>query len=245
MIFGYLTALNREIELAVKSYGKHGTNDTITSIFIGGGTPSLLPADSIKTIIRTIQNEFSVAEDAEITIEANPESLIEEKVIAYKSCGINRLSIGVQSLSDENLQAIGRIHDVKTALNAIDIARKHFDNLSCDLIVGLPYDTESSVKAEVDKLASTVDHLSVYQLIVEEGTPLERMVNMGEMSLPDDDKTIDLFETAAQLLINYGFSMLSVYKKYLNNYMIKEIFIRENIKDYIVHLANLSGLKHN
>ena len=210
LIFGYLTALNREIELAGKVWGKSGKNEKITSIFIGGGTPSLLAVNEVKNLFENLKKHFEIRDDAEITIEANPESVTEEKLAAYKSCGVNRLSLGVQSLDDRNLKAVVRIHDVETAKKAVNLARKYFDNLSCDLIVGLPYDTIESVKSEVETLAKAVDHLSVYQLILEEGTPLYEMAKEGKISLPDDDETIDLFNAANKTLKNLGFERYEV-----------------------------------
>ena len=210
LIFSYLTALNREIVLAGETFGKRGNNREITSIFIGGGTPSLLDVKAVENIFENLKNHFEICENAEITIEANPESVTEEKLVAYKKCGVNRLSIGVQSLDDGNLQAVGRIHDVQTAKKAVNLAKKHFENVSCDLIVGLPFDTIESVKSEVETLAKDVNHLSVYQLILEEGTPLAKMVEEGKITLPDDDETIDLFNAANETLKNLGFSRYEV-----------------------------------
>ncbi|MBO4381222.1 MAG: radical SAM family heme chaperone HemW [Clostridia bacterium] len=210
LIFGYLTALNREIELAGNEFGRGGKNQKITSIFIGGGTPSLLDAQQIESLLENAKNHFEIDENAEITIEANPESLTEEKLVAYRHAGINRLSMGVQSLYDDNLQAIGRIHDVETAKNAINIAREHFDNLSCDLMIGLPFDTPNRVKEEVDELAETLDHISVYQLILEEGTPLESLVNEGKIALPNDDEVADLMSVAVKTLRENGFDRYEV-----------------------------------
>ena len=201
----YLTALNHEIELAGKAFETVEKKRRITSVFIGGGTPSLLDKDDINCILQNVKNHFEIEDGAEITIEANPESLTEEKLSAYKGAGINRLSIGVQSLYDDNLQAIGRIHDVKTAISAISLARKYFENLSCDLMIGLPYDTTERVQKEIETLAPIVDHMSVYQLIVEEGTPLEKLVESGKVKIPTDDETVDLMHTAVQTLSNFGY----------------------------------------
>ncbi|MBR4800666.1 MAG: radical SAM family heme chaperone HemW [Clostridia bacterium] len=210
LIFGYLTALNREIALASDSFLKLEKNKKITSVFIGGGTPSLLPANCIEALIENVKNSFTVDDDAEITIEANPESLTEEKLAIYKRAGINRLSIGVQSLFDDNLKAIGRIHDAKTAQNAVALAKKYFDNISCDLMIGLPYDTKARVCEEVEKIAEAVDHLSVYQLILEEGTPLDLLVEEGKITLPADDEVADLMDAAVKTLRENGFSRYEV-----------------------------------
>ncbi len=217
LISGYLTALNREIELAGSEFGRGGKNEKITSIFIGGGTPSLIDANNIESLLKNVKNHFEIACDAEITIEANPESLTEEKLVSYRRAGVNRLSMGVQSLYDDNLQAISRIHDVATAKNAINLARKHFDNLSCDLMIGLPYDTQSRVKEEVAELAKILDHISVYQLILEEGTPLEYLVNEGKIILPNDDEVADLMTVAVKTLRENGFDRYEVSNFAKNN----------------------------
>lgn len=210
LIFGYLTALNRELELAGKEFWTSGKPLELTSVFIGGGTPSLLEKEELESVVKAVKNNFDFADDFEFTIEANPESLTEEKLALYRSLGINRLSVGVQSLYDDNLQAIGRIHDVKTALEKIKLARRYFDNLSCDLMIGLPFDTKERVREEVATLANIVDHISVYQLILEEGTPLESLVKIGKIVLPNDDETIDLFDAALNVLKNLGFCRYEV-----------------------------------
>ena len=205
LILRYLTTLNREIELAGQEFGKQGKDKRITSIFIGGGTPSLIDPIYAKNLLETIENLFSVQENAEITIEANPESLTEEKLADYKAFGINRISIGCQSLFDDNLRAIGRIHDAVTAKSKINLAREFFDNLSCDIMLGLPYDTKERVAQEIEYFTQIVDHISVYQLILEENTPLEKLVKDGKIALPSDDDTIDLFAVANDVLKKHGF----------------------------------------
>ncbi len=206
LISGYLTALNREIKLA----GDKFQNTELTSIFIGGGTPSLLEKSDLESVVKTVKNCFGLTQNYEFTIEANPESLSGDKLAFYRSLGINRLSIGIQSLFDDNLKAIGRIHDADTALNKLKLARKYFDNLSCDLMIGLPYDTKLRVKDEVYMLSSLVDHMSVYQLILEENTPLEAKVREGLVALPNDDNTIELFNAALQVLREVGFDRYEV-----------------------------------
>lgn len=210
LIFGYLTALNNEIKLASKHFGKGGSNDKITSVFIGGGTPSLIDSKHIEKLLENVKNHYNLAEDAEITIEANPESLTEEKLVTYKRLGVNRLSVGVQSLSDENLKTIGRIHDKKTALECLNTAKKYFENVSCDLMIGLPFDSVELVKSEVETLAKIVCHLSCYTLILEYGTPLEKLVSAGKVKLPSDDETIDLLSAAVETLKKCGFERYEV-----------------------------------
>lgn len=200
-VFDYLTALNREIELAGKRYSEA----VIETIYLGGGTPSYLSSENLTTILDKIRSSFKVSSDAEITVECNPDSVTEDKLIALKSHGVNRLSLGVQSLFDDNLQAVGRVHDVKTAIAAMRLAGHYFDNLSADLILGLPYDTDDRVKQEVCELTKYVDHISVYLLSVESNTALCDKFNDGEIVLPDEDKQIDFIHAAAEELSELGF----------------------------------------
>ena len=144
-IFAYLTALNREIELAGKAF----SGAKIDTIYIGGGTPSLLEASQIENLCENLTKNFDLSRVKEFSIECNPESLDEEKLETYKKEGINRISIGVQSLFDDNLRAIGRLHDSKTAIEKIKLANRYFDNVSADLIVGLPFDTTDRIKEQV------------------------------------------------------------------------------------------------
>lgn len=191
-ILRYLNALNKDIALAGDKY-RHATIDTI---YIGGGTPSLLCENDVKSVADAIKNHFDLSMLKEWTIECNPESITESKLQGYRDMGVNRISVGVQSLDDDNLKAIGRIHSSGVALDKIKLANEYFDNVSCDLIIGLPYDDENSVRKEVATLAPLVKHISMYELIVEDGTPLKSMVERGEIELPCDDDTQSLFEAA-------------------------------------------------
>ncbi len=205
-ILRYLNALNREIALAGDKY----CNSKIDTIYIGGGTPSVLCEMDVKRVADTIKNHFDLSALKEWTIECNPESITESKLKAYKDMGINRISIGVQSLCDANLKAIGRIHSSKVALDKIALANKYFDNVSCDLIIGLPFDDENSVRDEVSTLAPLVKHISMYELIVEDGTPLKGMVERGEIKIPCDDDTQSLFETAMDEAKKWGLERYEV-----------------------------------
>lgn len=205
-ILRYLNALNREIALAGDKY-RYAKIDTI---YIGGGTPSVLCENDVNRIADTIKNHFDLSSLKEWTIECNPESITESKLKAYNDMGINRISIGVQSLCDANLKAIGRIHSSKVALDKIALANKYFDNVSCDLIIGLPFDDENNVRDEVSTLAPLVKHISMYELIVEDGTPLKSMVERGEIKLPCDDDTQSLFETAMDEAKKWGLERYEV-----------------------------------
>lgn len=205
-ILRYLNTLNKEIRLAGDKY-KYAKIDTI---YIGGGTPSTLSENAIKSIANTIKNSFDLSTLKEWTIECNPESITESKLKTYKEVGINRISIGVQSLNDDNLKVIGRIHTSALALEKIRLANEFFDNVSCDLIIGLPFDDENIVREDVRTLAPLVTHISMYELIVEDGTPLKDMVQRVEITLPCDDDTQSLFEAAMDEAAKFGLERYEV-----------------------------------
>ena len=151
----YIPTLLKEIQLAGEKYGDRD----ISTIFIGGGTPSLLTNSQLDLIFETLNKSFNLSKEEEITIESNPESITEDFLKHCVDLGINRISIGVQSLFDENLKAVGRIHDKKTALESLKLANKYFEKISADLIIGLPYDTEEIVRNEIKELSYYVNHM--------------------------------------------------------------------------------------
>lgn len=206
VILRYLTALNQEITLASKrfAYAK------IDTVYIGGGTPSALDERQITSVFESLENAFDLSCVKEFSIECNPESITDEKLAVYKQHGVNRVSIGVQSLSDDNLKAIGRLHTAKVALDKIRLAKEYFDNVSCDLIVGLPFDTEDGIREEVQTLCPVVDHISMYELSVEKGTRLERMIQNSKIALPSDDDTQSLFDVAFDTAKKRGFERYEV-----------------------------------
>ena len=228
-IFDYLNGLNREIELAGKVYGDRN----ITSIYFGGGTPSLLTKEQFESVFSTIKNSFNIPDNIEITVECNPESVDEDKLTFFSSQGVNRISLGVQSLDDRNLKAIGRVHNAKTALEKIDLVKKHFNNLSVDFIVGLPYDNNQVIEDEIKAVADKVEHISVYMLSVEKGTPLEKLVESGKVVVLDADQQIDLFEEACSALESAGFERYEVsnfaksghYSNHNNGYWLREEYL--------------------
>ncbi len=199
-VASYFQSLVKHIILASKSF-----DSTVDSIYFGGGTPSFVDERLIADTLQAIFDNFRINTDAEITIECNPDSLTEQKLTVYKACGFNRISIGVQSLSDENLRAVGRVHTSETAISKIQLAKEYFDNLSVDLIVGLPYDTDELIANEINMLCQYANHMSVYELILEENTPLHKMVETGILTLPNDDQTQSFFEIAISTLKQNGF----------------------------------------
>ena len=206
LVFSYLSALNREIRFAGEAYSKA----KIDTVYIGGGTPSMLDAKRIASIMRVLSESFDLSCVRECSIECNPESLDEKKLLAYKEAGINRISIGVQSLSDANLRSVGRLHSAATALSAIALANKHFENVSCDVIVGLPYDICDNVADELKTLAPLVKHISVYALTLEAGTALAKRVEEEKVLLPSDDEVADMLTVAEDVLKANGFDKYEV-----------------------------------
>lgn len=206
VVFEYLTALNREIELASSQFSK----SKIDTVYIGGGTPNLLDENLIRPLLENLRSSFDLSGVKEWSIECNPESLTEQKLEFYAAEGINRISIGVQSLFDDNLRAIGRLHDADCALEKIALARRYFGNVSADLIVGLPFDDKDKIATEVKTLAPLVEHISMYELSVEEGTSLEKLVKHGKITLPSDDETQDLFDVAYDVAASCGFERYEV-----------------------------------
>ncbi len=162
---------------------------TMRSIFFGGGTPSLVPAEYIAGVIERIGRYIEIPTDAEITIEANPGTVDMEKLKAYQKAGVNRISFGVQSFDADLLKTLGRIHTPEEAKNAVRMAKEAgFDRISIDLMYALPNQTMKSWLATIETaLELPVDHISAYSLIVEEGTQMGKWVSEGSVTLPDED----------------------------------------------------------
>ena len=197
----YVNLLLREIEEQSIFYGDH----RVVSIFLGGGTPSLLPAGETGRILERVRDRFAVAEDAEITIECNPGTVTAEKLVDYIMHGINRLSIGLQSTEDEELKRIGRIHDYDTFLETYRLAREAgFGNINIDLMAGLPGQSIESYRKTLERVVSLApEHISAYSLILEEGTPL--YVNRKSYTFPDEDEDREMYELTEKVLGQAGF----------------------------------------
>lgn len=201
----YIDALIKEIV----SYSDKLKNDRIRTVFIGGGTPSYIDKSHIERIMSTVKECFN-ADISEATIECNPESVTEEKLIAYRAAGLNRISIGVQSLSNNLLSIIGRIHDNDTAIKAVAMAKKYFDNVSADLMIGLPMQSYADVEYAMKTLCDMdINHMSVYGLTVESGTPMAKMVE-DEIVYINEDLTADLYESAVSYLSGRGYGRYEI-----------------------------------
>ena len=184
----------------------------IKTIYFGGGTPSLLPVDALSQIFKTIKEHHKIADKAEITLEANPGSISREYLKPIRSLGVNRLSLGVQSLEDAELGLLGRLHTSTQARESIRQAKEaSFTNLSLDFIYGIPrrsMETWRNMLAEVVTLGA--QHLSLYGLTIEEGTPMHDCVKLGEMSAPDPDAAACEYEMAEEMLEATGYKQYEI-----------------------------------
>lgn len=205
----YLRALRGEIRAQGERWA---AGRTVTSVFFGGGTPSLLSGGQVQALLDELRAAFAFSPDAEITLEGNPGTLTRENLRAYRQAGVNRLSLGVQSFSDALLARVGRIHTAKQAEEAVSLARETgFDNLNLDLMYGLPGQTEEDFSQSVRRAAQLgVEHLSLYSLILEEGTPLFRAVQAGECALPDDETTLAMQHAAEAFLSQAGYTRYEI-----------------------------------
>jgi putative oxygen-independent coproporphyrinogen III oxidase len=178
---------------------------TVTSIFLGGGTPSLMQPKTVETILDAIAREWHVPAGIEITMEANPSSVEAERFRGYRAAGVNRVSLGVQALNDTDLKFLGRLHDVADALKAIRLAREIFPRMSFDLIYARPNQTVTAWEQELRQAISyAVDHLSLYQLTIEEGTPFYGLHKAGKLIVPDGDQSALLYEATQAITADEG-----------------------------------------
>ena len=168
---------------------------SVATVFFGGGTPSLMEPATMVALLERIDRRWGMASDAEVTLEANPGTADIQRFADFRAAGVNRLSIGIQALNDPDLAALGRRHDTAQALTALDLGRRLFPRLSFDLIYARPGQTAESWAEELSRAVTlAADHLSLYQLTVEEGTPLHGAVSRGRVALPDEDEAAEMFE---------------------------------------------------
>jgi putative oxygen-independent coproporphyrinogen III oxidase len=178
---------------------------TAQSIFFGGGTPSLMRPQTVQAVIDAIAEAWTLAPDAEITLEANPTSVEAGRFRGYRAAGVNRLSIGVQALNDSDLKALGRKHTVSEALAAVDVAASIFQRCSFDLIYARPGQSVQAWRAELlEALRRGSEHLSLYQLTIEPDTIFERLFKQGKLRLPDADLARGLFDTTQEIAAAHG-----------------------------------------
>ncbi|HSP86771.1 MAG TPA: radical SAM family heme chaperone HemW [Ignavibacteriaceae bacterium] len=205
----FLTALKKEIDFYSHEYS---SQNYYTSIFFGGGTPSLMEPGYIEEIISHLKENFNVKENAEITLETNPGTVDKEKLKSFLKAGVNRISIGIQSFDDEELKFLTRIHNsetaIKTVLNATEAG---FENISADLIFNIPGQTKNKWLHNLQALTTLpVKHISAYSLILERGTILNKMVLDGKIKMQDEDYDADLYEMTINFMEEQGFEQYEV-----------------------------------
>ena len=204
----YCDALKKEIRLMAAKYPEA----KVSTVFLGGGTPTLVPPDGMAGVLDTLRDCFDLLPDAEFTAEGNPGTLTDDWLDAAMTRGLNRLSLGVQAAQDPLLKAIGRIHTVREAEDAVRLARKGgIHNLNLDAMFGLPGQKEQDYLSTLRTFRDWgADHISAYSLILEEGTPLYRLVNAGHVVLPDEDETASMYERGIEWLEQAGYRRYEV-----------------------------------
>jgi oxygen-independent coproporphyrinogen-3 oxidase len=177
----------------------------VTSIFIGGGTPSLMKPETVGAVLDAVAKNWTVPAGIEVTLEANPSSVEAERFRGYRAAGVNRVSLGVQALNDADLRFLGRLHNVEEALHAIGLAREIFPRLSFDLIYARPNQTPEAWAAELEEaIGHAADHLSLYQLTIEDGTPFSKLHAAHKFEIPDPDHAADLYAVTQEITAAHG-----------------------------------------
>lgn len=197
-----------ELEERVAEPG--GSPDTI---YIGGGTPSLMPRDAFESLAEGIWEVTGCQGSAlsEFTIEVNPEDVNEEKCMTWRRSGVSRVSMGIQSLSDNELRIIGRRHDSASVFKAYDILRKHFDNVTCDLMFGLPGQTLGSLRDTIDGiLLMSPEHVSAYSLMFEDRTPISILRESGRLAFPSEEDCVEMWRVLSECLENSGYNRYEI-----------------------------------
>ena len=202
----YVDAIKRQFDWATKKYGKLRAK----TVFIGGGTPTVLETELLCDMIHAIKTAFDLTPKHEFTIEANPKTFDITKLTALREQGVNRLSLGVQSANDSELSVLGRIHSFNEAKHAIDLTRKAgFDNISVDLMYGIPYQTEQSfIKSVAEVIGLSPEHISVYGLQLEQDTPLYRQKDT--LPFPNEEEAIQMYSRAISLLAENGYNRYEI-----------------------------------
>ena len=224
-----IKAINKEIyQKAILN------NDKVSTIYFGGGTPSILDVEEINLIIENIYKNFNVGKNIEITIEANPDDLSKHKLNDLSKTKINRISIGVQSFIDKELKIMNRVHDSKKAIKSIEMAKKYFNNISVDLLYGVPDSSIKSWNYNLDTISSfNINHISAYALTVEPKTALESFINKSILSMPDEDLVYSQYKLINQKLssknfINYevcSFAQKDFFSKNNSAYWLRKKYI--------------------
>jgi len=234
-IDSYISAIVSELQTRKRLSEYVNTDITADTVYFGGGTPSVLPPDGFIRILDAVRNNMTLTDDCEITVECNPASFTEELAKAFRECGVNRISLGLQSAIDKERKALGRISGAAGVKNAMELCRENgIDNISLDVMLGITYQTENSLY-ETLKFCNDngASHISAYMLKIEKNTPFYRM--KSKLKLPNEDEVCDLYENACVRLSEYG------YKQYeISNFAKDGLFSRHNLKYWT--LADYIGL---
>lgn len=210
LIPAYLRSLHRQIRtMAAHPWSR---DRTFSSLFIGGGTPTLCDANDLAALINSTFSHFHFSKDSEITVEANPNTVSQETIVSLLEAGVNRLSLGVQSFAEEHLRSLGRSHSVKEAKQAVALAHQEgLTNINLDLIYGLPEQKVSQWRQTLETaMELEPTHLALYELMVEDGTPLAKSLATARCRLPDEDDVADMEETSAHLCRGSGFARYEI-----------------------------------
>ncbi len=196
----------------IARHGQETTGRVLRSVFFGGGTPSLMDPEVVADVLTAVRATWPVANDIEITLEANPTSVEAGRFDGYRDAGVNRISMGIQSLNDRDLKALGRLHTAVEAMQAFDIARKTFERVSFDIIYARQHQTAAEWAKELQMaLSLAVDHLSLYQLTIEGGTAFGDRFAAGRLAgLPDEDRAADMWDVTQDLTTRAGFDSYEV-----------------------------------
>lgn len=196
--------------LHMQDYAPSAMTREVDTVFIGGGTPTSLSRDQLLDLVAGIKRHFNLSSDVEFTLETNPATVSLADLKKYRRAGINRLSIGCQSVIDEELQALGRIHTAQDFFDSFEDARDAgFENINVDLMYGIPDQTKDSLRTTLEKIvALEPEHISLYNLILEEGTPLCERAD--QLSLPDEDTEYEMYESAVIYLESHGYTQYEI-----------------------------------
>ena len=218
----FLKAYQDELKLFAQKINK---TKKISSIFFGGGTPSLMPIGLISGILQQIKELWELKNDCEISLEANPTSVEAEKFSQLAGLGINRLSLGIQALNQADLNFLGRTHCVNQAIDAINLAKKYFDNFSFDLIYARPNQTSKQWQEELNlALSFNSKHLSLYQLTIEKGTAFFQLFQQKKFTLPDEELACELYQITKEICQQHSFYLYEI-----SNYAKKGFYCKHNL----------------
>lgn len=222
----YMETLQKEIEEKATEYKEY----CVDTIFVGGGTPSSVSYESIVSLMETVKEHFVLLEDCEVTMECNPGTVTKEALLAYAAAGINRLSIGLQTTDDNLLKELGRIHTYEQFLETYEWAREAgFSNINVDIMSGLPNQTLEQYEETLCKILElSVEHISSYSLIVEEGTPFYKLYEEDKLSLPSEETERQMYYRTGEILKEAGFNRYEI-----SNYAKEGYECRHNVRYWV------------